>query len=337
MPTNRRVSVLIPTHNRKDLLRQAVASVLTQTGVDVEVVVIDNGSTDGTREMFAEVDDPRIVYLHDPNPIGPSAARNLGLEVATGDWIANLDDDDLWMADKCESQFRAIDATFGAGWVASSSAMFDRTAHVVSIDPAPDQDAFVELLPAYNVVPGSASCVMMRRDLAIPYDPLTDGVEDWDLWLHLLEQTAPALAPEPTVCIRFHGNQFSADPTPIEGPIEIMVEKHRALYEEVGLKPVFPLAYGNEAAWLLRTGRPRPALRRAGKAVTEAARTRSFHRAGQLGMWVVRSVQGEIALRRGSAELDQMTIDLRARMVELDLVAEAIFGPIPMSSAASAA
>ena len=94
------VSVIIPTHNRSDFLRSAIASVLNQTYQDFELIVVDDASTDNTAEAVAEFNDERIKLLrHDTNK-GGSAARNTGILASECDYIALLDDDDEWLLEK---------------------------------------------------------------------------------------------------------------------------------------------------------------------------------------------------------------------------------------------
>ena len=93
-----RFSVVIPTYNRATILPRAIHSVLDQTYTDVEVVVVDDGSTDGTREVVAAIDDARVTYLAQPNR-GVSAARNTGAGAATGEFIVFLDSDDVLLPD----------------------------------------------------------------------------------------------------------------------------------------------------------------------------------------------------------------------------------------------
>ena len=94
------VSVVVPTHNRSGLLAQTLHSVLWQRGVDLEVLVVDDGSADDTAEMVAGLADPRIRLLRHDHPQGVSAARNRGVAAASGRWLAFCDDDDLWAPDK---------------------------------------------------------------------------------------------------------------------------------------------------------------------------------------------------------------------------------------------
>ena len=91
------VAVVIPTYNRRDLVVQAVQSVLGQSHRDLSCLVIDNGSTDGTAEALAAIKDPRLKVLSEGSPLGGPAARNVGIAAAKGaPWVAFLDSDDVW-------------------------------------------------------------------------------------------------------------------------------------------------------------------------------------------------------------------------------------------------
>lgn len=111
-----RVSVVIPTYNRADIITRAVDSVLAQTVDDIEVLIIDDGSTDGTRALIEDIDDSRVRYLaHDTNR-GVSAARNTGVEAGRGEYVAFLDSDDEWLPRKLERQLSALDGR-EEGWI----------------------------------------------------------------------------------------------------------------------------------------------------------------------------------------------------------------------------
>ena len=106
-PSMHRVSVVIPTFDRPGYLAQAIESVLVQQGADLEVLVADNGTMRETADEVARFGD-RVKYLYSPIP-GIGLARNAGVSASTGDFIAFLDDDDLWTADKLQRQLRAFD------------------------------------------------------------------------------------------------------------------------------------------------------------------------------------------------------------------------------------
>ena len=105
-----KVSAIITTHNRADLLLRAVDSVLAQTLTDHEVIVVNDGSTDHTEEVMATQRDPRTRYLRHETAVGPCAARNTGIDNARGEYVAFLDDDDEWLPDKLALQVGALEA-----------------------------------------------------------------------------------------------------------------------------------------------------------------------------------------------------------------------------------
>lgn len=105
-----RVSVIIPTYNRSAFVSEAIDSVLQQSFQDFELIVVDDGSTDGTNEVVARYQaDSRVRYIYQPNR-GGGAARNTGIKGSAGRYIALLDSDDLWLSGKLELQVNALDA-----------------------------------------------------------------------------------------------------------------------------------------------------------------------------------------------------------------------------------
>jgi glycosyltransferase involved in cell wall biosynthesis len=109
---NPKVSVVIPTYNRVAVIQKGIESVLAQTFSDLEVIVVDDGSSDDTGKVLGDIFDDRIRYYSQANQ-GASVARNRGVAEARGEWVAFLDSDDLWEKDKLEWQFKALER-FGA-------------------------------------------------------------------------------------------------------------------------------------------------------------------------------------------------------------------------------
>jgi glycosyltransferase involved in cell wall biosynthesis len=105
---NPRISVVIPTYNRADKVSKTIESALAQTFTDHEVIVVDDGSSDDTGQILRATFGDRIRYFAQPNQ-GASVARNKGIELARGEWIAFLDSDDAWERDKLEWQMKAVD------------------------------------------------------------------------------------------------------------------------------------------------------------------------------------------------------------------------------------
>jgi len=131
------VSVIIPTYNRAQLCKSAVESALSQTHGNVEVLVIDDGSTDNTREVISGIDN-RVKYLYQANA-GVSAARNTGLMAATGDYVAFLDSDDAWLPWKLEAQLSVFKSFPDAGMVWTNMKAVDENGAVL-------HESFLELM-----------------------------------------------------------------------------------------------------------------------------------------------------------------------------------------------
>src|SRR2546421_10333643 len=112
MPTPE-ISVVIPTRNRRALVSRALTTVLGQRNVDIEVFVVDEGSSDGTAELVRSLADSRVTVVRHETPKGVANARNAGLARARAPWVAFLDDDDVWAPDKLALQ---RDAATGARW-----------------------------------------------------------------------------------------------------------------------------------------------------------------------------------------------------------------------------
>ena len=101
------ISVIIPTYNRAHLIKRSIDSVLNQTYKNLELIIVDDGSTDNTKEIIDSIKDERIVYVKQENQ-GASAARNKGIDLAKGKYIAFQDSDDVWHSDKLEKQINAL-------------------------------------------------------------------------------------------------------------------------------------------------------------------------------------------------------------------------------------
>ncbi|MCX4172736.1 MULTISPECIES: glycosyltransferase family 2 protein [Paraburkholderia] len=108
MNSNTLISVVIPTYNREATIARAVESALKQTWTDIEVIVIDDGSTDGTQEVVGAINDPRVRYLRNDRNLRGGASRNKGGRLARGEYIAFLDSDDEWLAGKLATQMEAV-------------------------------------------------------------------------------------------------------------------------------------------------------------------------------------------------------------------------------------
>jgi glycosyltransferase involved in cell wall biosynthesis len=208
-----RITVVIPTHERVSFLTQALVSGLWQRDADVEVVVVDDGSREADVASVPGVRDARVRILRNEVARGVSVARNRGLEAANGDWVAFLDDDDLWAPTKLAEQVAAAESA-GATWAYAGVVKIDQSNRVIGGRPPPAPAELARRLPTWNLVPGGCSGVIARRDALERtggFDPRLVNLADWDLWIRLGRTGMPACAPRPLVGYRFHRAQASLD------------------------------------------------------------------------------------------------------------------------------
>jgi glycosyltransferase involved in cell wall biosynthesis len=204
MPT---VSVVIPAFNADAFIGETIRSVLAQTRRDLEIFVVDDGSSDTTREIVAAFGPP--VRLLQQQRGGPARARNAGARASAGTWLAFLDADDLWTPDKLERQVDRAVETGAAMVVTDRINIGDRGSlpqRQSDIQPLADGDIFEALL-AGNFI--TTSTVLLRRDAfeaagGFGEDPVLPPAEDWDFWLRVAHDHRVAACPEPLVYYRHH-------------------------------------------------------------------------------------------------------------------------------------
>ena len=222
------VSVVIPTRNRSALLAVTLRSAVIQRDVDLEVVVVDEASSDDTLAVIASFGDPRIRVIRHERPQGVSAARNRGTAESRADWIAFLDDDDLWAPEKLAVQLKAARDT-GASWVYVGHVNINMRYEVTGGAPPLPPDRLMEQLPRHNVVPGGCSGVMAtKRALGSAglFDLRLQTLADWDLWIRLARAGFPACVPQPLVAYRLHGGQMSLNASRAEAEFRIVAERN---------------------------------------------------------------------------------------------------------------
>jgi len=234
------VSVVIPTRNRWPHLTRALRSVLAQEDVDLEVIVVDDGSTDETSARLAEVDDPRVVVVHREPPHGVARARNTGIEHARGTWLAFLDDDDLWAPRKLRAQLDAA-AAVGAGFAYSGVIHLDKSRqHVAFVGRPPDPADLERRLLVHNVVPGGCSNAVLRADIVArvgPFDERLAELADWDLWIRAIAVTSGAVVREYQVGYLEHEqNMLFRDKPRVREELDYLAVKYAAARRAHGVK-----------------------------------------------------------------------------------------------------
>lgn len=227
MSARRLVSVIIPTYNRAHSVKRAARSVLAQSHTNLELLIVDDCSQDNTEEIVRELNDSRVHYIRHLENRGGSAARNSGIRVAQGDYIAFLDSDDTWLPDKLSRQINLFQNAGGqVGVTYTGFTVKDNGGQILDVRiPRLRGDIFRQLLCANWV--GTTSTVMMRRDCFAKqglFDETLPSCQDWDMWIRLARDYEYDYIPEPLV------DYIDAPATTrITGNISAMIAGHESV------------------------------------------------------------------------------------------------------------
>jgi glycosyltransferase involved in cell wall biosynthesis len=215
------VSVVIPSYNSAGYIVAAVESARAQTFTDIEILVVDDGSTDDTRAVVAPyetVSGTPVRYIHQANA-GVSAARNKGIAQSRGRYVAFLDADDLWLPQKLERQMAALAANPAAGACHTANFLVDDNLNPLGEHHCPRVGAVLEdLLFRGNAVGTPSSVVVEKRWLEKTggFNDAFSHSADWDMWIRLAQHTEFVYVDEPLLKYRWHANNMSRNVPLIE-------------------------------------------------------------------------------------------------------------------------
>ena len=183
------VTVVIPTHNRAYLIARTVGYVLDQTYDDFKVIVVDNGSKDNTKDVVAGITDSRVQYIYQEDTGSPASPRNTGISQARGNYVAFLDDDDVWYPTKLEQVVEVFtqDPDIAVVCHYEDERRFGEIRGVLRYGPA-EPDMYRRLLFGGNCLSGSATTVKTEALRAVGGCREERGyfeIEDYDLWIRL--------------------------------------------------------------------------------------------------------------------------------------------------------
>ncbi len=246
-----RVSVIIPTYNRSNLLRLTVESVLAQTYPNIEIIVVDDDSTDDTAAVMEQYAG-RVIYIKQANQ-GASAARNTGFQAASGEYINFLDDDDLLMPTKIERQVQVLDSHPEIGLVHCGYYHIDADGRPLDR---------VCMLPAGEVLRELVQHCFLRIHTPLVQRQCLGQVglfrdelnwhEDWDLWLRIAQAGYQFdCIQEPLCAYRIQGDSKMANPTEVEqGAFTVLDQVFANPGLPVDVRAVEARAYGNTHLWI---------------------------------------------------------------------------------------
>ncbi len=233
------VSVIIPTYNRAHLLPRAITSVLSQTLKDFELIIVDDGSTDNTREVVESFQkkDKRIRYIWQENSGGPAKPKNMGIKNSRGKYIGFLDDDDEWLPEKLKKQLKVFEQSKNLGIVGCSAFYVDsntKKTRINKIKRREDKNYSIDFLKGTFL--GSSSSIVIPmyifNNIGL-YDESFSVADDWDLYLRIIQKYDFESIDDPLFNYYIHGDNISGidnASTMAEENIKI-ISKNKEKYE----------------------------------------------------------------------------------------------------------
>ena len=227
-----KVSVVMPTYNRAHLIGRAIQSVLNQTYQDFEIIVVDDGSMDNTEKVIREFQkkDKRILYIQHEKNKGEAAARNTGIEVAKGEYIAFQDSDDEWLPEKLEKQMRVfatappeVGVVYTGFWRIEN----DKKVYIpFSWVKRKEGDIYEELLKANFI--GTPVAIVRKEcfEKAGLFDEMLPHLVDWELWIRISKFYEFKCVDEPLLTSPFTPDSISANKEALIKALKIILSKH---------------------------------------------------------------------------------------------------------------
>lgn len=207
------VSVIIPTFNRANVIKRAIESALNQTYENIEIIIIDDGSMDNTDAIIGEIMDDRIRYYKNGSNVGPSEARNIGVQYARGEWIAFLDSDDEWFPDKLERQIEKYkEDDYGLVYCPYMYSKDSREFQTPSKNLKKEEvEGYIYTSILRNNTIGTPT-ILMKKDVFQScggFDKEIKAFEDWDLALAVAKDFKIGYVSEPLVKAHFSENSVN--------------------------------------------------------------------------------------------------------------------------------
>lgn len=209
------ISVVIPSHNRVSFLKKAIETVLNQTWGNIEIIVVNDASTDATKYFLENISkkDKRIRYVNNSKSLGGAGSRNVGLALANGLYVAFLDDDDLWDKDKLEKQLNLLKQNKEASAV-SCSFTEEYPSGKTKVRLVKPLSSVQEILKS-NKLGGSSMCFALKSTFEKigGFDSNLRSGQDWDLWIKLNQVGTVLVCDEALVKHIFHkGERITTNP-----------------------------------------------------------------------------------------------------------------------------
>lgn len=234
-----KVSVVIPTYKRGELIRRAIESVIKQTYNELEIIIVSDGKYEETDNIVNEYKklDSRIHYISYDHSRGANYARNAGIKYSTGNFVAFLDDDDEWVENKVEYQLKIFSEDSDIGLVyTGTQSIYEDDQLSYNTMPSEGGDLSIKIFEKNYI--GITSTVMVRRDVLLKAGMFDEGLparQDYDLWIRVCQLCKIGFVNQ--TMIKYYNNsannQISSNILKYEKAIDILNKKYRMKINEI--------------------------------------------------------------------------------------------------------
>lgn len=272
------ISIIIPTFNREAYLREAVQSVLVQTYDRWELLVVDDGSTDGTRAYLDTLTDQRIRFVSRRHCGNAAKVRNVAIGTVFGSHIAFLDSDDLWEPEKLAFQIADLNAHPACRWGYTGFVYVDQRGQEIELPSQPATHGWIFEEVLRRRVPIPATSAVVQRQLFETVGGFDESLrvgEDLDLWIKLAEASPATVVPKPLVKMRRHPGNHRV------GTLELLACRDRIYERALGR------AASTHVRWLCRRERVRMSLN-----IVGAARRAGHYAEARRALWIAFAYAG---------------------------------------------
>jgi len=222
------ISVFLPTYNRAYILRSAVESILNQTFKDFEILIVDDASTDNTRELIESIKDERIRYIRHEKNKGLTAGHNTAIAHAKGMYMATLGSDDIWFPETLQRMvdgFKNTDPRVGIVYTRLKKHFLNgRTEFIPSLDEKPEGNLYTKLLGG-NFITMQVALLKMECFKNEPFDENIIALQDWEIWLRIAKKWGFKL-------MDYVGCEASIMPDSITSKKKLRLDSRRKIFDK---------------------------------------------------------------------------------------------------------
>lgn len=228
---NPKISVIIPTYNRGNLISNSIKSVLNQTFKNLEVIVVDDGSTDNTKEEVDKINDDRLRYIKLNKNLGGSNARNIGIKNATGQLISFQDSDDIFYHDKLEKQLKNIINKGSQLDFCKINVIYNNSYSYFIPNERQEKsiingNIFDELISKGNFI--STQAILVKKSIIINhlFDPKMPRLQDYDVILSMIPKIKISYTKDVLVDLHIQKNSLTLSPKKLKTAIYLLLNKN---------------------------------------------------------------------------------------------------------------